>query len=507
VARHSGSALPCLPPIPGRRKAINPASLSRVRLGGVASAGPAAVLPPPDPRAAPDLGRPLSKIRIRDCLPIRPVAASEPCFSATAEAVDEPPSPAYGQSGRVEIDSETFGRLYVTPSPLGSPSGSAPGRRARVAIVGTGGIAEIAHVPALRSQAHRVDIVAAVDTDPDRLKAFAARHSIPAVRATLEEMLERDRPDLVHLCSPPSTHADHAVRCLEAGAWVWIEKPPARSLAEYDRITAAEREGGPYASVVFQHRFGSAALRLRALARGGAFGRPLVAQCVTAWYRPHEYYDVPWRGRWETEGGGPTMGHGIHQMDLMLSVLGDWAEVRATAARLDRDVETEDVSAALVTFASGAVATVLNSVLSPREESYLRFDFTDASVELRHLYGYSTADWTLTSAPRLAADRDRFAAWADSGADIPSSHRAQLPYLLDAWQRGERPPLSGAEGRETLELVTAIYRSALTGEPVRREQLGADDPFYHRLHGGPGWDPATGGAAIPGPAVSLEAKR
>ena len=392
------------------------------------------------------------------------------------------------------------------PVPASTPASSGPGRRARVAIIGTGGIADIAHMPALRAQAHRVEIVAAVDTDPDRLKAFAARHSIPAARATVEEMLERDRPDLVHLCTPPSTHADHAVRCLEAGSWVWIEKPPARSLAEYDRIAAAEREGGPYASVVFQHRFGSAALRLCALARADSLGRPLVAQCVTAWYRPHEYYDVPWRGRWRTEGGGPTMGHGIHQMDLMLAVLGDWAQVRAFAARLDRRVETEDVSAALVTFASGAVATVLNSVLSPREESYLRFDFTDASVELRHLYGYSTADWTLTPAPHLAGDPDRFAAWADSGADTPSSHSAQLPHLLDAWQRGTRPPLSGAEGRATLELVTAIYRSALTGETVRREQLTADDPFYHHLHGGPDWDPA-GGAAIPGPALSLEAKR
>ncbi|HET9171953.1 MAG TPA: Gfo/Idh/MocA family oxidoreductase [Actinospica sp.] len=354
-----------------------------------------------------------------------------------------------------------------------------PPHPARVAIVGTGGIAEQAHLPALRALGDRVSVVAAVDTDPVRLAEFTARHGIASARADLAELLEHDKPDLVHLCTPPAAHARDAIRCLEAGAWVLIEKPPARSLAEYDRITAAEGAGsGPYASVVFQHRFGSAGLRLAGLARAGALGKPLVAQCVTAWYRGHEYFEVPWRGRWDTEGGGPTMGHGIHQMDLMLAVLGEWAEVRAMAGTLDRAVDTEDVSAAVVRFASGAIATVLNSVLSPREESYQRFDFANASVEVRHLYGYDSGDWTFTAAPGAAEE-----VWRVAEPDIPSSHTAQLPHLIDAWEQGRRPPMSGAEGRATLELVTAIYRSAATGLPVRREDLGPHDPFYHRLDG------------------------
>ena len=354
---------------------------------------------------------------------------------------------------------------------------------ARVAIVGAGGIADNAHLPALRALGDRVTVVAALDTDPARLAGFVARHSIPAARTDLGELLELDKPDLVHLCTPPAAHADDAIRCLQAGAWVLIEKPPARSLAEYDRIAAAEGTSGPYASVVFQHRFGSAGLRLARLAHSGVLGKPLVAQCVTAWYRGHEYYTVPWRGRWETEGGGPTMGHGIHQMDLMLAVLGEWAEVRAMTGTLDRAVETEDVSAAIVRFESGAIATVLNSVLSPREESYLRFDFTEASVELRHLYGYGDADWTLTPAPHAADDAELAAAWHVEGPDIPSSHQAQFAHLIDAWEQRRRPPLSGAEGRATLELVTAIYRAAATGLLVRREDLGPHDPFYHRLDG------------------------
>jgi predicted dehydrogenase len=352
----------------------------------------------------------------------------------------------------------------------------------RVVVVGSGGIAEAGHVPALRAAGDRVEIVAAVDTDPERLAEFRTHTGIPAGYLSLDTMLRKEKPDLVHICTPPATHVDIAVRCLRAGAWVLVEKPPCLSLAEYARIEAAEREGGPYASVVFQHRFGSGARNAADLISSGALGRPLVAICHTTWYRDQAYFDVPWRGRWSTEGGGPTMGHGIHQMDLLLALLGEWVEVRAMAARLDRAIDTEDVSAALVRFENGALASIVNSVLSPREESYVRVDLSEATVELTHLYGYENANWEYTPAPHVR-DQDRIASWTQVPDDTRSSHTAQLPYMLDAMERGERPPLSGRQGRETLELVTALYRSAFTGLPVRRGDIGPDDPFYHHMHG------------------------
>jgi predicted dehydrogenase len=347
----------------------------------------------------------------------------------------------------------------------------------RIAIVGSGAIAELAHLPAIRAQSDRAALVAAVDTDPARLADFQHRTDVPNTYTSLDAMLDNEHPDLVHICTPPAAHTTPAVRCLEAGAWVLIEKPPCLSLGEYDRITAAERDGGPYASVVFQHRFGAGARHLRQLIDSGTLGRPLVAICNTTWYRDHAYFAVPWRGKWELEGGGPTMGHGIHQMDLLLATLGDWTEVRAMAGRLDRDVDTEDVSMAMVRFANGAMASIVNSVLSPREESYLRFDFTNATVELTHLYGYDNADWRYTPAPHVTGPIP----WQPLDG-TRTSHTAQLPALLDAMERRERPPVSGAQGRETLELVTALYRSAFTGQPVRRDQLRPDDPFYHHLN-------------------------
>ena len=166
-----------------------------------------------------------------------------------------------------------------------------------------------------------------------------------------------------------------------------------------DELVAVSRETGVPALTVFQHRFGPARSGSSVCSAEGALGRPLVATCETLWYRPAEYFDVPWRGRWEVEGGGPTMGHGIHQFDLLLAVLGPWRRLSAFAARQALPTDTEDVSMAVVEFENGALATVVNSLVSPRETSRLRFDFEHATVEVEHLYGYSDADWTFTPAP------------------------------------------------------------------------------------------------------------
>jgi len=353
--------------------------------------------------------------------------------------------------------------------------------RIRVALVGSGDIARIAHLPAIEALAAQLDLVAAVDVDLPRAQALAAHWHIPAAYADLDEMLAAAEPDLVLVCTPPVAHRPSIISCLRAGAWVWCEKPPALSLAEYDEIAAHEGDGGPYASYVFQHRFGSACQHLRDQIATGALGRMLVGVCHTLWFRDDEYYEVPWRGRWDTEGGGPSMGHGIHQMDLMLHLLGDWAEVRAMTGTLARYVETEDVSMALVRFESGAMVSVVNSVLSPRETSYLRFDFAEATVELTHLYGYDNSSWRWTPA---AHRRDPTELWTPS-ADVGSSHTVQLDALVEAYRRGERPAASGADGRRVLELIAGLYASAASGGPVKRGDLTADNAFYHSMSGVP----------------------
>lgn len=360
-----------------------------------------------------------------------------------------------------------------------------PTGRLRAAVVGAGGIAQAAHLPAATAHADVLSVVAVVDVDRERARAVARNWRIPAVYTEVDAMLAAERPDLVFVCTPPAAHRTAVISCLDAGAWVWCEKPPALSLAEYDEMAAHERDGGPYVAYVFQQRYGAAARRLRSWIGDGTIGPALVGLCQTLWYRPPAYFEVPWRGRWATEGGGPTMGHGIHQLDLLLWLLGDWTEIRASMATLQRPVETEDVSMAIVRFAGGTMVSVVNSLLSPREVSHLRLDFTDATVELTHLYGYDNSHWTWTPAP----GRTPVAGWPPE-PDVPSGHAAALGDLLAALRAGVRPAAGGADGRRVLELIAGLYRSALTDTTVRPADLGPADPFYRSMNGRP---PGTAG--------------
>lgn len=354
----------------------------------------------------------------------------------------------------------------------------------RIAVVGTGDVATT-HAAALTAPGPvAVEIVAAADTDRARLDAFRAEYRTPDGYQDIDELLERARPDLVYLCTPPGLHRDQALACLRAGVSVLAEKPPALSLRELDEIAAAA-SGPPWFATVFQHRFGEGQVRLKALADAGLLGRPLLAVCHTTWFRDQTYFDVPWRGRWDTEGGGPTMGHGIHQMDMLVDLLGDWTEVRAVTRTQARRTETEDVSLAHVTFAGGAVASVVNSVVSPRQESYLRYDFEHATIEVSHLYGYRDEDWRVTPAP---GHDDVLAAWQAGAArgaarGTRSGHHAQFAKVLACLRDGTPPPVALAESRRTLALVTAIYASAAAATPVTPADITPGTPFYAGMAG------------------------
>jgi predicted dehydrogenase len=370
----------------------------------------------------------------------------------------------------------------------------------RVAIAGTGNIAR-AHAKALAAVTAAggpgdAALVAVMDVDESQLDSFGAEFGVRETYLHLTDLLSQGRPDLVHVCTPPATHYPVALGCLRAGVSVLVEKPPTISLREFDRLAAAQGgttgargaangEGPPWFATVFQHRFGSGQRRLKALAAGGVLGRPLVAICHTTWFRDQAYFDVPWRGRWDTEGGGPTMGHGIHQMDMLLDVLGEWTEVSAVARTQARSMPTEDVSLAHVTFGNGAVASVVNSVLSPREETYLRFDFERATVEVTHLYGYGDDDWRVTPAPGY--HDEVLKAWRHAEHGTRSGHAAQFAHVLAALGAGRRPPVGPAEAGRTMALVAGIYASAFTGRPVTPGQLAPGTPFYGHMNGA---DPA-----------------
>lgn len=350
--------------------------------------------------------------------------------------------------------------------------------RWRVAIIGTGGIAG-SHMNAWEHCRDRVERVAAVDIDRDRATAFAKKHGIPHVYTDAGEMLRERQPDLVHIATPPALHAPLILQCLAAGSHVLCEKPLVGSLRELDEVAAAEQRSGRFCSSVVQWRFGSAARRIRRLIDDGVFGRHTVGICATTWYRDNAYYAVPWRGTWASELGGVNMGQAIHLIDLMLWLNSPWREVTAIAETLDREIEVEDTSLAMVRFEDRSLASVISSVLSPRQETRLRLDFQKATAEVVGLYGYRNANWTVTPLEGTSLPPG---SWPPED-DLGSGHGAQLADMLDALDNGKRPPAGTDEIRPTIEFLSALYKSGMTGEPVEQGTIQPGDPFYDHVSG------------------------
>ncbi|RFS87358.1 gfo/Idh/MocA family oxidoreductase [Actinomadura spongiicola] len=345
-------------------------------------------------------------------------------------------------------------------------------------IVGTGVIAP-QHVLALRSQDVPVEIVAAVDTDEQRLNAFRSEHGIPSGYADLDRALADVEPDLVHLATPPFTHVPQIRAGLEAGAWVICEKPLCGSLAELDEIEAIEARSEGHCVSVCQWRFGSAGRTLRRLVEDGRLGSLYTGLCQTLFYRDQAYYDVAWRGRWESELGGATTTNGIHAIDFLLSLHGDWDAVSAMSATLAHDIEVEDVAMATVRFGNGAIVSVGAATLAPRQVTYIRLDYERATVEVDGVYWYGNDDWRFTPAP----GRDDAPEWRIDG-ESEATHTAQMTEVLRARAEGRPPEPGPRDVRPTLELLAALYKSAATGQTVRRGSITPDDPFYNGVAAG-----------------------
>ncbi len=352
-------------------------------------------------------------------------------------------------------------------------------RRLRVAVVGLG--VGFQHLSAFRSLSDLYELVAVCD--PVEAKRQLAQGILGVERgvADFEELVAMDDLDVIDVCTPPDLHRPMVTRALEAGFDVICEKPLAGSLADVDAIAESERRSGRRLMPIFQYRFGRGIERLRRVLAAGLAGRPYVASVETFWRRGADYYAVEWRGRFATELGGVCVSHAIHSHDLLQSLLGP---VRRVFARVDtrvNDIETEDCAVATLEFANGALATLTATLGSAREFSRLRLSFEHLSAESStRPYQPGSEPWTLEPAtPSDAAAIEEELAGFDPG---PELYAGQFAAFHGALQRGNDPPVTVADARAAIELVTAIYHSSRSGEPVDLP-LGAEHPLYE------GWIP------------------
>ena len=253
-----------------------------------------------------------------------------------------------------------------------------------VAVIGTGNISP-AHIKAYLEFPERCRIVALCDIYPEKAEAKKKDFHIDGAKvyASHKDIIKDDiKIDLVSVCTPPFTHAQIAIDFLEAGVNVIVEKPMAASLHECDQMLEAERRSGKMLAVIAQNRFTDSYMKLKSVLDSGVIGRVLHAQVNSYWWRGHCYYDLWWRGAWATEGGGCTLNHAVHHIDMLGWMLGTPEKVTAVLSNAAHDnAEVEDISVAAMQYPGGTLAQVTSSVIHHGEEQeviYVTQDVVDA---------------------------------------------------------------------------------------------------------------------------------
>jgi predicted dehydrogenase len=355
----------------------------------------------------------------------------------------------------------------------------------KAAIVGCGWVADwhvrdgIAHLP------ERFSLSVCCDTDTEKAKDFAKRYGLSEAVLNYGDVLNRKDIDVVMLCTPPSLHYDMIVAALAAGKHVVCEKPLTSSIALVDAIAAAERRSSARVMPIFQYRFGNGIARVRHVIQSGLAGRHYVTSIDTAKKRGPDYYSVPWRGKFATELGGVLVTQAIHIHDLVFWLLGPAKAVAAFKTTRVNPIEVEDCAAIAVQMADGSLCSMSATLGSARQVARMRFCFENVTFEK---IGYDDDSsrpgeepWTvIPKTPELGLAIERKMA---EMTPQKSWFARQYELFYDALERGEPFPVTLADARASLELITACYHASETGMAVRLP-IGADHPKYH------GWIPA-----------------
>lgn len=349
----------------------------------------------------------------------------------------------------------------------------------RVAIVGTGGISQ-SHIAGYLAFPERCKIVALVDIYPEKAQEKKDKFNLTDAEVYDDHLniLGREDIDLIDVCTPPYVHAEIAINGLNAGKNVLIEKPMAASLEECDKVLEAAKRSGKLLSVVAQNRYRTGYMNLKKTLDSGLAGDIVHAQADSFWWRGHSYYDLWWRGTWEKEGGGCTLNHAVHHIDMMLWMMGKPEEVQAIMSNTSHDnAEVEDLSIALLKYKNGALGQITSSVVHHGEEQQVVFQGKNARISApwKVYASKSKSNGFPEKNPELEKEIDDY--YNSLPEQKYENHTPLIDDLLHALETGGKPLISGEDGRNTVELITAIYESSVSRKPVKLP-LAKDDPFY-----------------------------
>ena len=360
----------------------------------------------------------------------------------------------------------------------------------RTAIVGCGKVGHL-HAKALSRLSESV-FVAVCDTNLQRAQQFAAEYKVKAYQ-DVEDMIASSGVESLTVCTPHPLHAEPAILAANAGVHVLIEKPLASSLQDCDAILNAAKRSGVRIGTTCQRRFYTPCQRIKRAIEAGKLGRPILGSVAMYGWRDQAYYKSDgWRGSWKAEGGGVLVNQAPHQLDLLQWYMGPIDELFGYWDNLNHPyIEVEDTAIAVLRFKNGALGNIVVSN-SQNPALYGRVyvhGSNGASVGVQtdggamFIAGMSSiTDPPINDLWTVPGEQELLKKWQKEDSDFFLSinpmeyyHQLQISEFLKAVIKSHDPLITGEEGRKTVEIFTALYRSQQDRKPVKFPLTAEDD--------------------------------
>lgn len=340
-----------------------------------------------------------------------------------------------------------------------------------IGIVGTGVIAHF-HAKAI-ADIENISLKGVYNHNKSKADAFSKSHG-GKVYHTLGDMLENPEIDIISICTPSGLHLEPAIKSIEACKHCLIEKPLEVTVERCNFIVDAAKSAGVKVAVIFPSRFYEVNKLLKEAMNDKRFGEAVLGSAYVKWSRTKEYYQSGyWRGTWQFDGGGALMNQGIHSVDLLQWIMGRVESVQAmTANRRHKNIEVEDTLVASLTFSSGALGSIeCTTAAYPGFLKRLEIIGSGGSAIIEE---NSILKWQFqneTNIDEIFRRKFQSENSLPGGAADPSAisyygHRMQIIDFINAIEKNETPLVDAAEGRKSVQIVTAIYQSARTGKKI-----------------------------------------
>ncbi|SHI54438.1 Predicted dehydrogenase [Tangfeifania diversioriginum] len=351
-----------------------------------------------------------------------------------------------------------------------------------IAILGCGKVAHL-HAKAIKNLPN-ANLAAVWSRTTETAQKFAEQYNTTAF-VSISEMIKKASVDLAIVCTPHPFHREPTIEAAKAGAHVLVEKPLASTLEDSDEMINACNVAGVKLGVISQRRWYAPVMRVKEAIDAGKIGNPVFGTINMLGWRDKNYYDADaWRGTWKMEGGGVLVNQAPHQLDILLWYMGEIDEVYGLWKNLNHPyIEVEDTAVAIVKFKNGGIGNIIVSN-SQKPGIYGKVQVhgeNGASVGVQtdggamFVAGMSNVLeppvndlWTVPGEERLLEK------WVKEDSDHFNSIDPTIFYMekqiedfLHAIESETQPMVTGEDGRKTVELFTAIYRSTRDNRPVK----------------------------------------